>query len=46
MTAKTNHTGKGQQPTYCQHDLEVLVYGNDHFMQTINMINVLPDMMH
>lgn len=42
--AMMNSTGKGQ-PTYCQNDLEVLVRGNNHFMYTINMINVCPDMM-
>lgn len=37
--------GMGQS-TYCQDDPEVLVSGNHHFMSTINMTNVHPEMMY
>lgn len=34
------------QSAYCQDDPEVLVSGNHHFMSTINMTNVHPEMMY
>lgn len=45
MPAMIKSTGMGQS-AYCQDDPEVLGSGNDHFMSTINMTNVHPEMMY
>lgn len=42
--AMTNISRIGKQPPHWQDDPEVLMGGNDHFMETINLINVHSEM--